>query len=76
MQLVAYDTACTNNGDANCLRPARLKVVCPCDDSARIEFVNPGFPVSDPLQVAIGDVVSTALRRASTNRADGTNTPN
>lgn len=67
MQLVAYDAACADKNDATCLRPGRLKVVCPCDDSARIEFVYPGVPVSDPPQVRlrrVGDVVSTTLRRA------------
>ncbi|MCH7719857.1 MAG: hypothetical protein IH988_02545 [Planctomycetes bacterium] len=76
MQLVAYDSACPDKNDATCLRTGRLKVVCPCDDSARIEFVYPGVPVSSPPQVAIGDVVSTTLRRAPTTKANGQDAPN
>lgn len=75
MQLVAYDAACADRDDAACLRPARLKVVCPCDDSARIEFVSPGVrdPGSPP--VPLGDVVSTALRRVSRDTANGKDAP-
>lgn len=76
MQLVAYDAACADKNAAACLRAVRLKVVCPCDDSARIEFVNPGVAGPASPMVSIGDVVSTTLRRASKTKADGQDAPN
>lgn len=79
MQLVAYDAACADKNDATCLRSGRLKVVCPCDDSARIEFVNPGVlhPASPLARLGrVGDVVSTTLRRTFRDNANGKDAPN
>ena len=69
MQLVAYDPACAAENEAACLRAGRLKVVCPCDDSARIEFVYQETSDSGSRQISIGDHVSTSVRRATPVKA-------
>lgn len=72
MQLVAYDADCRSNDAPTCLRPYRLKVVCPCDDSARVEFVySPGTDPVPPFD-AVGDTVSTSLGRTSDAATDST----